>query len=97
MVIYTIDGNIGCGKTTILNYLHKHKNIQIDLEPVDKWKPFLDNVYINKTGYFNLQIKVWRASSVRLSSLPTCRSQRSCYVRNAAYWLKDNGYYEQSI
>jgi deoxyadenosine/deoxycytidine kinase len=59
MVIYTIDGNIGCGKTTILNYLHKHKNIQIDLEPVDKWKPFLDNVYINKTGYFNLQIKVW--------------------------------------
>jgi deoxyadenosine/deoxycytidine kinase len=59
MVIYTIDGNIGCGKTTILNYLHKHKNIQIDLEPVDKWKPFLDNVYINKTGYFNMQIKVW--------------------------------------
>lgn len=59
MVIYTIDGNIGCGKTTILNYLHKHKNMQIDLEPVDKWKPFLDNIYINKTGYFNLQIKVW--------------------------------------
>jgi deoxyadenosine/deoxycytidine kinase len=59
MVIYTIDGNIGCGKTTILNYLHKHKNIQIDLEPIDKWKPFLDNVYINKTGYFNMQIKVW--------------------------------------
>jgi deoxyadenosine/deoxycytidine kinase len=59
MVIYTIDGNIGCGKTTILNYLHKHKNIQIDLEPVDKWKPFLDNVYLNKTGYFNMQIKVW--------------------------------------
>jgi deoxyadenosine/deoxycytidine kinase len=59
MVIYTIDGNIGCGKTTILNYLHKHKNIQIDLEPVDKWKPFLDNIYLNKTGYFNMQIKVW--------------------------------------
>jgi len=59
MVIYTIDGNIGCGKTTILNYLHKHKNIQIDLEPIDKWKPFLDNVYLNKTGYFNMQIKVW--------------------------------------
>jgi deoxyadenosine/deoxycytidine kinase len=59
MVIYTLDGNIGCGKTTILNYLHKHKNIQIDLEPIDKWKPFLDNVYLNKTGYFNMQIKVW--------------------------------------
>lgn len=59
MVIYTIDGNIGCGKTTILNYLHKHKNIQVDLEPIDKWKPFLDNIYLNKTGYFNMQIKVW--------------------------------------
>ena len=59
MTIYTIDGNIGCGKTTILNYLHKYKNIQIDLEPVDKWKSFLDNIYLSKTGYFNFQIKVW--------------------------------------
>jgi thymidine kinase/deoxynucleoside kinase len=59
MVIYTIDGNIGSGKTTILNYLHKYKNIQIDLEPVTKWKPFLDNIYLSKTGYFNFQIKVW--------------------------------------
>ena len=59
MVIYTIDGNIGSGKTTILNYLHKYKNFQIDLEPVDKWKPFLDNIYLSKSGYFNFQIKVW--------------------------------------
>jgi len=59
MTIYTIDGNIGCGKTSVLNYLHKYKNIQVDLEPVDKWKPFLDNIYLSKTGYFNFQIKVW--------------------------------------
>ena len=59
MTIYTIDGNIGCGKTSVLNYLHKYKNIQIDLEPIDKWKPFLDNIYLSKTGYFNFQIKVW--------------------------------------
>ena len=59
MTIYTIDGNIGCGKTSVLNYLHKYKNIQIDLEPVEKWKPFLDNIYLSKTGYFNFQIKVW--------------------------------------
>ena len=59
MTIYTIDGNIGCGKTSVLNYLHKYKNIQIDLEPVDKWKTFLDNIYLSKTGYFNFQIKVW--------------------------------------
>jgi deoxyadenosine/deoxycytidine kinase len=59
MTIYTIDGNIGCGKTSVLNYLHKYKNIQIDLEPVEKWKPFLDNIYLFKTGHFNFQIKVW--------------------------------------
>ena len=59
MTIYTIDGNIGCGKTSVLNYLHKYKNIQIDLEPVDKWKTFLDNIYLSKTGYFNFQLKVW--------------------------------------
>ena len=59
MTIYTIDGNIGSGKSSILNYLHKYKNIQIDLEPIDKWKSFLDNIYITKSGYFNFQIKVW--------------------------------------
>lgn len=59
MTIYTIDGNIGSGKSSVLNYLHKYKNIQIDLEPIDKWKTFLDNIYISKSGYFNFQIKVW--------------------------------------
>jgi len=59
MTIYTIDGNIGSGKTTILNYLHKYKHFQIDLEPIEKWQSFLDNIYIYKTGYFNFQIKVW--------------------------------------
>ena len=49
MTIYTIDGNIGSGKSSVLNYLHKYKNIQIDLEPIEKWKPFLDNIYLSKT------------------------------------------------
>jgi len=59
MPIVTIDGNIGAGKSTILNYLHSNYNIYIDLEPLDKWKPFLDNMYNNKKNYFNLQIRVW--------------------------------------
>ncbi len=59
MTIITIDGNIGAGKTTILNYLHTHYNIYVDLEPIDKWKPFLDDIYINKKNYFNFQIRVW--------------------------------------
>jgi deoxyadenosine/deoxycytidine kinase len=59
MTIITIDGNIGAGKTTILNYLHKYKGYQIDLEPIERWKLFLDNIYINKKDYFNFHIRVW--------------------------------------
>jgi len=59
MPIITIDGNIGAGKSTILNYLHNNHNIYIDLEPIDKWKTFLNNIYNNKKNYFNFQIRVW--------------------------------------
>ena len=59
MVIITIDGNIGVGKTTILNYLHTNHNINVDLEPIDKWKPYLDNFYIEKKDYFKFLIRVW--------------------------------------
>ena len=59
MPIVTIDGNIGCGKTTILNYLHKKYNISIDLEPIEQWKPYLENMYKNKEGTFNFQLRVW--------------------------------------
>lgn len=59
MPIITIDGNIGAGKSTILNYLHSNHNIYIDLEPIDKWKSFLDNIYTNKKNYFNFQVRVW--------------------------------------
>ena len=59
MPIITIDGNIGAGKTTILNYLHTNYNIYVDLEPIEKWKPFLDNMYNNKKNHFNFQIRVW--------------------------------------
>jgi len=59
MPIITIDGNIGCGKSTILNYLHKKYKLAIDLEPVEKWKVFLENIYNNKTNFFNFQLRVW--------------------------------------
>ena len=59
MTIITIDGNIGAGKTTILNYIHTNHNIYIDLEPIDKWKPYLDDIYINKQKFFNFQVRVW--------------------------------------
>ena len=59
MPIITVDGNIGAGKSSILNFLHKNHNVYVDLEPIDKWKTFLDNIYNNKTNFFNFQIRVW--------------------------------------
>jgi len=59
MPIITIDGNIGAGKTTILNYLHTNFNMNVDLEPVDKWKSYLDNIYLHQKDYFNFQVRIW--------------------------------------
>lgn len=59
MPIITIDGNIGAGKTSILNYLHTNYNINVDLEPIDKWKPYLDNIYLEKKNYFKFLIRIW--------------------------------------
>lgn len=85
MPIVTIDGNIGAGKSTILNYLHNNYNIYIDLEPLDKWKPFLDNMYNNKKNYFNLQLRVWldRSWIQEKDSNSTIIMERSPYfIRN---------------
>lgn len=59
MPIITIDGNIGCGKTSVLNHLHKIHKILIDLEPVENWNEFLNKQYLNKSDVFNFQIKIW--------------------------------------
>lgn len=59
MTTITIDGNIGCCKSTILNYLHKHHKLSIDLEPIDKWYPYLLNLYENKSNVFKFYIRIW--------------------------------------
>jgi deoxyadenosine/deoxycytidine kinase len=59
MATISIDGNIGCCKSTILNYLHKHHKISIDLEPIDKWYPYLLNLYEHKSNVFNFYIRIW--------------------------------------
>lgn len=59
MPIITIDGNIGAGKTSILNYLHTNYNINVDLEPIDKWKQYLDNIYLEKKNFFKFLIRIW--------------------------------------
>jgi deoxyadenosine/deoxycytidine kinase len=59
MVIITVDGNIGSGKTTSLEYLHTRYGCAVDLEPVEKWKSYLKNIYEDKTKNFEFQVRVW--------------------------------------
>lgn len=57
--IFTIDANIGAGKTTVMEYLHKHYRIPIDPEPVQRWMPYLEDMYRNDKGAFDFQVRVW--------------------------------------
>jgi deoxyadenosine/deoxycytidine kinase len=59
MPIITIDGNIGCYKTSILNYFHKNYKTAIDTEPVDSWNEYLNNIYNSSNSTYNFQIRVW--------------------------------------
>lgn len=59
MQIFTIDANIGAGKTTILEYLHKVYHVPIDPEPVRAWEPFLHDMYYHNKGAFEFQVRVW--------------------------------------
>lgn len=59
MPIFTIDGNIGCGKSSVLEYLHTHYHYPIDLEPVVRWAPFLSEMYRRNQGAFNFQVRIW--------------------------------------
>jgi deoxyadenosine/deoxycytidine kinase len=57
--IFTIDANIGAGKTTVLEYLHKTFKVPIDPEPVQKWMPYLEEMYTHDKGAFEFQVRVW--------------------------------------
>lgn len=66
MVIITVDGNIGCGKTGVLNFLHKNYKYPIDLEPVDNWQKHLNKIYNKEnndnselSNIFNFQVRIW--------------------------------------
>lgn len=59
MPIITIDGNIGCCKTSILNYFHKNYKTAIDIEPIECWTEYLKSMYDSDNSTYNFQIKVW--------------------------------------
>lgn len=59
MTVITIDGNIGAGKTSVLNYLHRNHKIPVDLEPVENWTTYLTEMYDKQENVFKFQIRVW--------------------------------------
>jgi thymidine kinase len=59
MPIITVDGNIGCGKSTVLEYLHTRYGLAVDLEPVRKWRSFLNDLYEHGRSAFEFQVRVW--------------------------------------
>lgn len=58
-VVVTVDGNIGTGKTTLLKHLHERYGYKIIEEPVESWKPFLENMYKKNKGFFEFQLQAW--------------------------------------
>ena len=59
MPVITIDGNIGSGKSTILDKLQKNHNQIVSFEPVQEWETYLENIYNNDKGYFDFQLKIY--------------------------------------
>jgi len=59
MTIITIDGNIGSGKTSVLNYLHRNYKLPVDLEPVDNWNTYLKDLYEDSSNVFKFQVRIW--------------------------------------
>ena len=60
MTIITIDGNIGSGKTSVLNYLHKYNKLSIDLEPIESWQQYLKKIQ----KLMNQKIKIFMVMDV---------------------------------
>lgn len=63
--IITIGGNIGCGKSILMDSLKKHVktinhfNVEYFPEPIEKWGHWIDSFYMNPTKYgFHFQMKI---------------------------------------
>jgi len=83
MVLVSIDGNIGAGKSTVIHYLKNRHHYDIDLEPVDDWLPFLQDMYKNNKDAFEFQVKVWldRIYNAHYSSQVTTIAERSGFFQ----------------
>jgi len=82
-MIVAIDGNIGCGKSSILNHLHKFHKIAVDLEPNDNW----NELYSDRKDAFRFHVRIWidRCWIQEKAESNTILIERSPYFIQNAY------------
>jgi deoxyadenosine/deoxycytidine kinase len=85
--IFTIDANIGAGKSTILDYLHKFYKVPVDPEPVQKWMPYLQDMYHQNKGAFEFQVRVWldRCWVQQRPNMSSIIMERSPYFQSSVF------------
>lgn len=83
--IITIDANIGAGKSSLLNYIHKKYDIPIDPEPVEEWQPLLKKIYEENRGYAEIQYEVWRRSWIQVKTDSLMFMERSPLIVNETF------------
>jgi deoxyadenosine/deoxycytidine kinase len=86
-MIVTVDGNIGCGKSSVLQYIHSRYALSIDLEPVAKWQPYLTEMYETGKNAFEFQVRVWldRCWIQQLPNQSSIIMERSPYFQSAVF------------
>ena len=87
MPIFTIDGSIGSGKSTVIDYLHTHYHLPVHPEPVEKWQPFLTDMYKNGKGAFEFQVRVWldRCWMQQRPNMSSIVLERSPYFQSSVF------------
>jgi len=88
MPIITIDGNIGAGKSSVMEYIHSKYRIPINVEPINVWQPFLEDLYGNKeAACFNMQVRVWLDRCDITLPVPTHNqlTERSPYFQRGVF------------
>lgn len=58
--VVSIDANIGATKSTLIEYMASiwSDKYEKDVEPVESWQPWLDEIYVKGTGTLEFQLKV---------------------------------------
>ena len=91
--IISIEGNIGSGKSTLIDNLNTIENIVIHKEPIDQWTPWLDLFYKDMPkrilGFqFKILISYYKLL-LKIKNTETLLIERTPYT-SFNIFLKDN-------